>query len=219
MNESNVNCDSSANIHVVQKLYGHSSDVSCCDFSGNKLVTCSTDKSIRIWDVQNELEYVESLHSPLVGHKYGILSCCFSPFGSLLATSSIDGNIILWNVQVWFLLINKYVSFALFSWCIVKPSFFLRADWRSRSRFKTSKRTVCARVPLFSKLGVSRNRRRRLSHCFVGYPVKKSYQVSLCFFLVVDFSIYCAPAKIKGLYTYYIMLGGGGYLVCCSSVL
>ncbi|PRD23410.1 UNVERIFIED_CONTAM: Wdsub1 [Trichonephila clavipes] len=95
---------------VMQILEGHTSDVMCCDFFGNCLATCSADKSVRIWFQKSETEekeceetekidFKEAEFSPLLGHTYGVNCVRFSPFGTLLASCSTDGKVILWNVQ------------------------------------------------------------------------------------------------------------------------
>jgi WD40 repeat protein len=39
-------------------------------------------------------------YSPLSGHKYGVTCIRFSPQGTMLATSSVDGSTVLWSVRV-----------------------------------------------------------------------------------------------------------------------
>ncbi|RWS30374.1 WD repeat: SAM and U-box domain-containing protein 1-like protein [Leptotrombidium deliense] len=87
-----------------QILTGHSSDVTFCDFSGSRLlVSSSNDKTVRVWKVAENGLFKECteppLVSPLVGHKYSVNCVRFSPFGTIIASCSTDGNVILWNVQ------------------------------------------------------------------------------------------------------------------------
>jgi len=63
------------------------------------------DKRIRVWEWQPGSGYVEAYFSPLIGHKYGVTSVKVSPQSTMLATSSIDGTTLLWNLRV---SINKY---------------------------------------------------------------------------------------------------------------
>ncbi|GFG40879.1 hypothetical protein Cfor_08909 [Coptotermes formosanus] len=87
------------NIESLQTLQEHSSDVTCCDFGGNfYLASGSGDKTVRVWKWSAGEGYVDMSYSPLTGHKYGVTCIRFSPQGTMLATSSIDGSTMLWNV-------------------------------------------------------------------------------------------------------------------------
>lgn len=79
-------------------LSGHTSDVTCVDYSYDILATCSSDKTVRLWNVSDPEGGITELdHSPLLGHRYTVHCCCFSPLGNLLATCSMDGYVILWD--------------------------------------------------------------------------------------------------------------------------
>lgn len=84
---------------VVQVLEGHNSDVIGCDFFGPYLATCSGDKTIKVWQKNEEGRFEETSFSPLLQHTYGVNCVRFSPFGTLLASCSTDGKVILWNAQ------------------------------------------------------------------------------------------------------------------------
>ncbi|XP_017783076.1 PREDICTED: WD repeat, SAM and U-box domain-containing protein 1 isoform X2 [Nicrophorus vespilloides] len=85
---------------ILQCLTGHTSDVTSCDFGPNfMLVTGSSDKTVRIWEWSPGAGFVEKSFSPLRGHKYGVTSVKVSPQGSMVATASIDGTAILWNLH------------------------------------------------------------------------------------------------------------------------
>lgn len=86
-----------------QVLDGHKSDVNWLDFSGkNKLASCSNDCQILLWNVESEDGdlFTTNKLSPLKGHKYGVNCVRFSPFGTIMASASTDGYIILWNSHV-----------------------------------------------------------------------------------------------------------------------
>lgn len=62
---------------------------------------------MRIWDIVRENEddeqettLLEKSFSPLKGHKYTILHVEFSPCGTMLASSSLDGTTIIWDTEV-----------------------------------------------------------------------------------------------------------------------
>jgi WD40 repeat protein len=61
---------------------------------------CCRDKTVRVWEWNVGEGYVDMSYSPLTGHKYGVTCIRFSPQGTMLATSSIDGSTMLWNVRV-----------------------------------------------------------------------------------------------------------------------
>ncbi|GIY84903.1 WD repeat, SAM and U-box domain-containing protein 1 [Caerostris extrusa] len=97
-------------VEIVQVLEGHTSDVMGCDFYNGCLATCSGDKNVRIWfqkleeneidlDSKRQIHFYEAEFSPLLGHTYGVNCVRFSPFGTLLASCSTDGRVILWNAQ------------------------------------------------------------------------------------------------------------------------
>ncbi|KAJ4432103.1 hypothetical protein ANN_20718 [Periplaneta americana] len=87
-------------IESLQTLQSHSSDVTCCDFGGNFcLASGSGDKTVRVWEWSPGEGYVDMAYSPLMGHKYGVTCIRFSPQGTMLATSSVDGSTMLWNVR------------------------------------------------------------------------------------------------------------------------
>ncbi|XP_050306256.1 WD repeat, SAM and U-box domain-containing protein 1-like isoform X2 [Anthonomus grandis grandis] len=88
------------NTNIIQTLKGHTSDVNCCDFAPNfTLVTGSSDKTVRIWDWHKGSGYVERPNSPLRAHKYQVTCVKISPQGSMMATSSVDGTALLWNLH------------------------------------------------------------------------------------------------------------------------
>lgn len=92
-----------------------------------------SDKTVRVWDWEVGSGFVERPISPLLGHKYGVTCVRISPQGSMLATSSIDGTVVLWNlhslnkihtfvqvngdaVRICRYLPETCIAFALFSW-------------------------------------------------------------------------------------------------------
>ena len=82
---------------LVHKITSHTSDVNGVCFSKDrKLATCSADKTVRLWETS---EFSELPCSPLCGHTYYIHCCTFSPFGTLLATCSTDGKVIVWDAK------------------------------------------------------------------------------------------------------------------------
>lgn len=88
-----------------QVLAGHTSDVNCLDFShADVLVSGSNDKTLRVWVKSEDGTYAESTQSepvsPFLGHRYGVNCVRFSPFDTIIASGSTDGNVIMWNAKV-----------------------------------------------------------------------------------------------------------------------
>ncbi|XP_021253302.1 WD repeat, SAM and U-box domain-containing protein 1 isoform X2 [Numida meleagris] len=81
---------------LIRTLTDHSDDVNCCAFSSSCLATCSLDKTIRIYSLN---DFTELPYSPLKGHTYAVHCCCFSPSGHTLASCSTDGATIIWDTR------------------------------------------------------------------------------------------------------------------------
>ncbi|XP_076456029.1 LOW QUALITY PROTEIN: WD repeat, SAM and U-box domain-containing protein 1-like [Babylonia areolata] len=79
-------------IHVIST---HKGDVTAVAFGSTTLASVSGDKTIRLWDTKDFTEFPKS---PFLAHSYIIHHCTFSPLGSVLATCSTDGKLILWDV-------------------------------------------------------------------------------------------------------------------------
>lgn len=79
---------------LIHTLADHSDDVSYCAFSSAYLATCSLDKTVRVYSLNN---FTELPYSPLKGHAYAVHCCCFSPSGHVLASCSTDGTTIVWD--------------------------------------------------------------------------------------------------------------------------
>ncbi|KAM9305674.1 WD repeat, SAM and U-box domain-containing protein 1 [Gastrophryne carolinensis] len=82
-------------VELVQTLSDHIDDVNCCVFSDSLLATCSLDKTIRVYSLN---DHRQVSFSPLRGHKYAVHCCCFSPNQTVLASCSTDGTTILWSM-------------------------------------------------------------------------------------------------------------------------
>ncbi|CAL7950830.1 unnamed protein product [Xylocopa violacea] len=88
------------NVQVLQTLNAHTNDVTSVDFAGDCiLVTGSGDKHVRVWKWEMGKGYIEAYFSPLQGHKYGVTSVKVSPQSTMLASASIDGTTLLWNLR------------------------------------------------------------------------------------------------------------------------
>ncbi|XP_075567021.1 WD repeat, SAM and U-box domain-containing protein 1 isoform X3 [Pelecanus crispus] len=81
---------------LIRTLADHSDDVNCCAFSSSCLATCSLDKTIRVYSLNN---FAQLPYSPLRGHTYAVHCCCFSPSGHLLASCSTDGTTMVWDTR------------------------------------------------------------------------------------------------------------------------
>ncbi|XP_053685350.1 WD repeat, SAM and U-box domain-containing protein 1-like [Sabethes cyaneus] len=84
---------------ILQKIASHGSDVTSVDFFGNSLlVSGSSDKTVRVWRWIAGSGFCQEPFSPLQGHKYGVTCVRVSPKGAVLASASVDGTVILWNL-------------------------------------------------------------------------------------------------------------------------
>ncbi|KFP85210.1 WD repeat, SAM and U-box domain-containing protein 1, partial [Apaloderma vittatum] len=83
-------------VTLIRTLADHSDDVSCCAFSASCLATCSLDKTIRVYSLN---DFTECPYSPLRGHTYAVHCCCFSPSGHALASCSTDGTTVVWDTR------------------------------------------------------------------------------------------------------------------------
>ncbi|KFQ37814.1 WD repeat, SAM and U-box domain-containing protein 1, partial [Mesitornis unicolor] len=81
---------------LIHALADHSDDVNYCAFSSSCLATCSLDKTVRVYSLDN---FIELPYSPLKGHTYAVHCCCFSPSGQLLASCSTDGTTAVWDAR------------------------------------------------------------------------------------------------------------------------
>ncbi|KAJ3299259.1 hypothetical protein HDU76_006362, partial [Blyttiomyces sp. JEL0837] len=79
----------------LQFFLGHAAEFRFVSFSpnGEKLMSTSWDKTIRLWDVATGKE----LYS-LEGHEEKIHSACMTHDGKLIASGSDDGSIVFWDV-------------------------------------------------------------------------------------------------------------------------
>ncbi|XP_073401791.1 WD repeat, SAM and U-box domain-containing protein 1 isoform X2 [Dendrobates tinctorius] len=82
-------------VELIRTLADHINDVNGCCFSDSLLATCSLDKTIRVYSLE---DFTEVSFSPLRGHTYAVHCCCFSPNQTVLASCSTDGKTILWNM-------------------------------------------------------------------------------------------------------------------------
>lgn len=82
-----------SNVQVVME--GHTSYVWCVAFSpdGKRIVSCSDDITIRIWDAETGKQVGKELDE----HTNAVLCVAFSPDGKVLASSSDDETIRLWD--------------------------------------------------------------------------------------------------------------------------
>ena len=97
--------DSNGGASVIDSLSDQSSSITNVTFSpdGNILISSTDDGSVILWDVSNAentpQEVSQPIGKPLGRHPpigYGL---SFSPDGKKLASCSLDGTIILWNVE------------------------------------------------------------------------------------------------------------------------
>ncbi|KAK7687581.1 GTPase-activating protein S13 [Cerrena zonata] len=69
------------------------------DYYGKRLATASSDKTIKIFDIEGTQEY--KLAETLVGHEGPVWQVAWAhpKFGSILATCSYDGKALIWKEQ------------------------------------------------------------------------------------------------------------------------
>ncbi len=79
----------------VRTLAGHTSEVTCLDFSsdGSQCVSGSLDKTVKLWDAATG----ECLRT-FSGHSGEIVSCALSPDGTLMLSCAADNSARLWEV-------------------------------------------------------------------------------------------------------------------------
>jgi WD40 repeat protein len=84
---------------VLAMLRGHEQPVQSASFDpgGNRVVTTSADRTVRIWQAQPTKEYKEFALS-LQGHRGEVLSIDFGPDPRSVVTASADGSARIWNV-------------------------------------------------------------------------------------------------------------------------
>lgn len=62
--------------------------------SGNRVVSCSSDATIRIWDVEAGVSI-----QTLTGHEAAIYCCQYDPARNVVVTGSMDKSIRYWDLN------------------------------------------------------------------------------------------------------------------------
>jgi dynein assembly factor with WDR repeat domains 1 len=77
-------------------LIGHEGEISkvCFNPQGQKILTASSDKTARLWDVESG-ECLQVLE----GHTDEIFSCAFNYDGDIIITGSKDNTCRIWKAQ------------------------------------------------------------------------------------------------------------------------
>lgn len=92
-------------VTMVHSMRAHGSDINDICFTDNndQLVTCSSDKMVKIWtrDPEAPSHWEQDVKSPLKDHTFPVYSMDYSKDRHLLATSSLDGQTILWDTSTW----------------------------------------------------------------------------------------------------------------------
>ncbi|KAG8813182.1 hypothetical protein FRC19_002623, partial [Serendipita sp. 401] len=78
-------------------LTGHTGEVLGIAYSpdGRRIISCSSDNTIRIWDAETGAAVGE----PLEGHTSSVLGVAYSPDGLRITSGSDDGTIRIWNAE------------------------------------------------------------------------------------------------------------------------
>ncbi|XP_065199529.1 WD repeat, SAM and U-box domain-containing protein 1-like [Planococcus citri] len=86
---------------IYQKIENLGNAVNSCAFSKDDfLASGGTDKLVRLWhrSSNSNNKFVEFAVSPLNFHQYAVNQVDFSLCGTLLASCSVDGTTVLWNI-------------------------------------------------------------------------------------------------------------------------
>ncbi|WP_226589897.1 nSTAND1 domain-containing NTPase, partial [Microseira wollei] len=75
---------------------GHEHSVNSVAFSpnGEMIVSGSTDKTVRLWDLSGN-----PIGQPFFGHEYSVNSVAFSPNGEMIVSGSADKTVRLWDLS------------------------------------------------------------------------------------------------------------------------
>lgn len=85
-------------MQLVQTLSGHEARVwhACWSHNGSKIASCGEDKVIRIW-AMNTSQQFQCIATLEEGQSRTIRSCEWSPDGTMIASASFDGSVVVWQ--------------------------------------------------------------------------------------------------------------------------
>jgi len=63
------------------------------------MATCSADKTIKIWELNEEKGFIFPAYKTLYGHNKWVWDCAFSCDSKLLLTGSTDGFAKIWVIE------------------------------------------------------------------------------------------------------------------------
>ncbi|KIK24665.1 hypothetical protein PISMIDRAFT_645323 [Pisolithus microcarpus 441] len=86
---------------VQQALEGHTGGVNSARFSsdGKRIVSGSSDKTVRIWDAERGVQIGVQIGGPLEGHTDWVISVGFSSDGKRIVSGSLDKTIRIWDAH------------------------------------------------------------------------------------------------------------------------